>query len=111
MKRESEPWARAFIAVARNCGSGALVIASVYAITRLGLTPAAASRPAGNRWIAVIGAPERVVGIAATSAPRTAATPFAESITRPPPNATRRSLPMSSTIAAETSGTPPEATR
>ena len=59
-------------------------------------SPARAARPlprpvpAGSRWIAVIGAPERVVGIAATSAPRTAATAFAESITRPPPKATRR---------------------
>ena len=61
--------------------------------------------------MAVIGAPESVVGIAATSPPRTAATAFAESITRPPPKATMRSLPMSSTIAAEASGTPPGATR
>ena len=61
--------------------------------------------------MAVIGAPERVVGIAATAAPRTAAIAFAESITRPPPKATSRSEPISSTIAAEASGTFPAGTR
>ena len=59
----------------------------------------------------MIGAPESVVGIAATAAPRTAATAFAESITRPPPSATSRSDAISSTIAAEASGTLPAGTR
>ena len=37
-----------------------------------------ASSPSGSRWIRVISAPERVVGIAATRPPRTAAIAFAD---------------------------------
>ena len=87
----SAPCARAFIALARNSPSGCPVIASGSAITSDGRTIplARSSAPAGKRWIAVIGAPESVVGIATTFAPEIAATAFATSITRPPPSATR----------------------
>ena len=46
------------------------------------------SAPAGRRWIAVISAPDIVVGIAATVAPLTEASALATSITLPPPRAT-----------------------
>ncbi len=59
----------------------------------------------------VISAPDIVVGIAATSAPLTAATAFATSITRPPPSATSRPAPRAgSSTAAAASGTPPGGT-
>ncbi len=55
----------------------------------------------------VISAPERVVGIAATRPPRTAAIALAVSITRPPPSATRSSVRTESTRAAAAVATGP----
>ena len=66
--------------------------------------------PAGSRWMAVISAPDSVVGIAQTRPPRTAAIAFAVSITRPPPSATRVGLRTESMIAAAASGTGPRGT-
>ena len=77
--------------------SGRPTISGGSAITSCGPhEPCGASWPSGSRWIAVISAPESVVGIAATRPPRTAAIAFAESITRPPPSATRSPAPTSS---------------
>src|SRR5918992_702235 len=69
-----------------------------------------AGPPAGSRCTVVISAPESVVGIAHTRPPRTAATALAESITRPPPSATRLGTLTRARISAETSGTGPAAT-
>ena len=60
--------------------------------------------------MAVISAPERVVGIAAVWPSLTAAIAFAVSITRPPPKATRRSEPTASNKAADVSATLPGGT-
>ena len=60
--------------------------------------------------MAVISAPESVVGRAHTRPPRTAAIAFAVSITLPPPSATRVGLLTESMIAAAMSGTGPRDT-
>ena len=59
------------------------------AMTTTGRSSRGAVRPSGRRWIAVISAPDIVVGIAQSRPSATAAMAFAVSITRPPPRATR----------------------
>ena len=67
---------------------GCEAISAGSATTSDGRTRVNWSTPSGIRWKRVIGAPESVVGTAATGSPSAPPIAFAESITRPPPSAT-----------------------
>ena len=110
VQSESEPCAKAFIALARIRSSGWPVISTGSAIRSSGRIRPGASAPSGSRWIDVIGAPESVVGIAQTRPPRTAPIAFAASMTRPPPSATRFGEATRSSSSAEIAGTAPAGT-
>ena len=98
------------MALARSRGSSSPVIAAGSAKTSCGRTRCGAEWPSGSLWIAVISAPESVVGSAATRPPRTAAIAFAVSITRPPPSATSAGESTSFSSVAEISLTAPGGT-
>src|SRR4051794_22211150 len=98
------------MALAASPGIGAEAISAGSAITSDGLTRRSLATPAGSRWIGVISAPDSVVGTAAQLRPSAHAIALAESITRPPPSATRSRPSTAVRTAAAATGTSPGGT-
>ena len=102
----------AFAALAARSASGCEADRAGSLTTIAGRTRGASrGTPAACRWIAVISAPDRVVGSAATlRGGSAAARALATSITRPPPSATRSSEPTAGLSSAASSSTRPAPT-